>query len=77
MKRSEMNDYIYEEIKEALEKRQYSNETDEKYWKRRSAAILDMLLGFGMLPPARMRYIETENGNTLCSEDCSWEEDYE
>ena len=27
----------------------------------------------GMLPPARMRYIDCENGNTLCSEDCSWE----
>ncbi len=77
MKRSEMIDHIYEEIKEFLEKRQYSNETDEKYWKRRSAAILDMLLGFDMLPPARMRYIETENGNTLCSEDCSWEAENE
>jgi len=53
MKRSEMKDHIYEEIKEALENRQYSNETDEKYWRRKSAGLLDMILGLGMLPPTR------------------------
>lgn len=73
MKRDEMIEFICDEIKDSLNMRQYSGETDEKYWKRKSAQILDMIEGFGMLPPPRMRYIETENGNTLCSEDCSWE----
>ncbi len=42
-----------------------------------SIAEADILLkemeSVGMMPPARMRYINCENGNTLCSEDCSWE----
>lgn len=66
MKRSEMNDHIYEEIKEALDNRQYSNETDEAYWRRRSAQILDMVLGFGMLPP-------TTTLKKLWIDDNAWE----
>jgi hypothetical protein len=53
MKRSEMAAFIYDEVKEALDMRKYSNETDEAYWGRRSKYILDMIEGFGMLPPER------------------------
>lgn len=70
MKRSEMNDHIYEEIKEFLEKRQYSNETDEKYWRRRSASILDMLLGFGMLPPKII--VQEPDNDSGCIEESSY-----
>lgn len=53
MKRSEMVAFIYDEVKEALDMRKYSNETDEAYWRRRSTQLLDMVLGFGMLPPSK------------------------
>ena len=29
----------------------------------------------GMLPPNTMRYVDQENGNTLCSEVCEWDEE--
>ncbi len=55
MKKSEMIDHMSEEVSSALRGRQYSNETDDKYWTRKMTDILDMQLGFGMLPPERFR----------------------
>lgn len=51
MKRSEMEEHIQAMTEDAVENRQYSGETDEKYYKRHAKYILEMLLGFGMLPP--------------------------
>ena len=46
-----MVEHIQAMIQDAVKNRQYSNETDEKYYKRRATYILEMLLGFDMLPP--------------------------
>jgi len=51
MKKSEMLDHMYQDIIEAIASRASSNETDEKYWRRKVEGLLDMQLGFGMLPP--------------------------
>lgn len=76
MKRSEMNQIVYQRIKEDLMMRSHSDETDEAYWMRKSRWLIDLLLDYGMLPPPRMRYTDVgEEGNTLCSEECTWEEE--
>lgn len=61
MKRSDMINFMYEEIKEALEARKYSNETDGRYWHRRMTSLLDMMEGFGMAPPGYMKPIPFES----------------
>ena len=50
-KRTEMVDHIYEEIADMLVNRQYSNETDMEYYKRKADGLLAMIEGFGMNPP--------------------------
>lgn len=61
MKRSEMLDHMYQDIIEALASRASSNETDEKYWRRKVEGLLDMQLGFGMLPPTLTGEVELES----------------
>lgn len=51
MKRSEMLEHISAEMLEYLENRRFSLEADEKYYARKAKDLLDMLQGFGMLPP--------------------------
>lgn len=51
MKRSEMIEHIAEEMIDAVRSREFSNETEDAYHKRKASYILDMLEGFGMLPP--------------------------
>jgi hypothetical protein len=51
MKRSEMIDHIVAEMVDAEANRKYSNEAGEAYFKRRAVSLLDMIEGFGMLPP--------------------------
>ena len=51
MKKSEMVEHIAAEFINAIENSEHSNESEEKYYKRKAADILDMMLGFGMLPP--------------------------
>lgn len=53
MKRSVPIDFIKDELLEIFENRKFSNETDEAYYKRKAAGILDMLEGLGMLPPPK------------------------
>lgn len=55
MKKSEMIAHMTEEIILALHDKRYSNESDDRYWTRKITDILDMQLGFGMLPPERFR----------------------
>jgi len=31
----------------------------------------------GMLPPVRVRYVDQDNGNVICSEENTWEEEDE
>jgi len=42
-----------------------------------AVAILDHIEDLGMLPPATMFYMDIPvgTGNTLCSEECRWEEE--
>lgn len=63
-----MLDYMYQEIIEALASKANSNETDEKYWRRKVEGLLAMQLGFGMLPPHRDVMIEGHQ-----CDDNSWE----
>jgi hypothetical protein len=51
MKRSEMVQFIQEELMEILEFRQYTNESIEDYSKRKAQSMLSMIEGFGMQPP--------------------------
>ena len=53
MKKSEMIEHIAAEMCDAYSGRQLSRETEDAYWKRKATNLLDMLLGFGMLPPTR------------------------
>ena len=53
MKKSEMIEHIAAEMSDAYHNRQLSRETEDAYWQRKATNLLDMLLGFGMLPPAR------------------------
>jgi hypothetical protein len=65
MKRSEMVEFITDELMEIYEKRQYSNETDLKFFTRHAKGLLAMIEGMGMLPPivedsASIAYCEWE-----------------
>lgn len=51
MKRSELIDFIKDELVEINNCRRLSNEKDEKYYLRKAAGMLDMIEGFGMIPP--------------------------
>ena len=53
MKKSEMIEHIAAEMCDAYRDRKLSGETEDAYWKRKATDLLDMLLGFGMLPPQR------------------------
>lgn len=53
MKRSEMLEHISAEMLQYANNRKHSNETDEKYYTRKASYLLDMLQGFGMLPPPK------------------------
>ena len=64
MKRTEMVDHIYEEIADMLVNRQYSNETDMKYYRRKADALLTMIEGFGMLPPFNRPWMDSSNGES-------------
>lgn len=68
MKRSEM----LKKLDDIINSRQY---TEYQFDEETLSSILSEIEQAGMLPPARMRYVECENGNTLCSEDCSWDEE--
>ncbi len=50
MKRSEMIDFIQQELAEIMEGPK-GNDKMEKYLKRKAAGLLDMIEGFGMIPP--------------------------
>lgn len=44
----------------------------EKQWE----FVLDFLVyELGMSPPERVRYTDLPNGKTLCSPECSWEDE--
>lgn len=53
MKKSEMIEHISAVMYDAYIDRQLSKETEDAYWKRHATDLLDMLLGFDMLPPLR------------------------
>lgn len=53
MKKSEIIEHIAAVMYDAYIDRQHSRETEDAYWNRHAAQLLDMLLGFGMLPPTR------------------------
>lgn len=52
MLRKEMIEFIRQEVMDAVKNREYSNESDDKYYFRKAEGILTMLEGFGMPPPA-------------------------
>lgn len=63
MKRSEMLEHIEAELLEFAKIYNISSEKAKSHKVRAYAEnILSMLLGFGMLPPQRLKYIE-ENSN--------------
>ena len=69
MKRSEMIEHIAAEMVDAaVYRKKLSNENEESYYKRKAADILDMLLGFGMLPPYNPYYLD--HGSIM---DCQWD----
>lgn len=49
MKKSELLEHIKEETLEWVNKRKYSNETDDAYWTRFSDTLLGILLGFDVV----------------------------
>lgn len=51
MKKSEMIEHISAVMHEAYVARQHSSEAEDAYWNRHAAQLLDMMLGFGMIPP--------------------------
>lgn len=55
MKRSEMLEHIRSELRETMRGLSITNEKANKYFWRRSKELLDMIEGFGMLPPAYER----------------------
>ena len=59
MKRSEMIEHISEELLDIMEIR-FSTEKETQYCKRKAADLLDMIEGFGMLPPAAAFIIDWE-----------------
>ena len=66
MKKSEMTEHISAVMYDAYVDRQLSKETEDAYWNRQATDLLDMLLGFGMMPPAQETYEVTRlNGESL------------
>lgn len=78
MKRNKMIEHIKSELILICE---YYNMASDKAKLHKinngAADILDMLEGFGMLPPMYVRYVDQENGNTLCQELLEWEPENE
>lgn len=75
MKRFEMIEYLIDELNEFIGKLETSRELEPIIVKKEAHIILDMIEGFDMSPPPRMRYIDQENGNTLCSEVCELDDE--
>jgi hypothetical protein len=75
MKRSEMIEHIAAEMVDAEANRKYSNEPKQDYYLRKATGLLDMIQGFGMLPPTVDGIIEVEKTNDegLALKLWSWE----
>jgi hypothetical protein len=78
MKRKNMIDLIQKEIYTAFSR--YPNyseinsndiDNDARYAANEVMDVIDLF----MSPPERVRLTEQESGNTLCSPECSWDED--
>lgn len=69
MKRSEMLSYMTDELMEILEAANTRNERENvlSFAQRKAAGMLDMLLGFGMLPPATITPLTGGYGINDCT----------
>jgi hypothetical protein len=72
MKKSEMIKHISAVMYDAYVDRQHSRETEDAYWNRHAAQLLDMMLGFGMLPPL---YNMNEGSGMPSDEVNEWEQE--
>jgi hypothetical protein len=66
MKRSEMIDLMADELADPEVNGKHGNETEEATFKRRASRLLDMIEGFGMLPPPLETYqVTSMDGKSL------------
>lgn len=67
----ELRDLVYEIIGDDMVGLRYGPIYDIIF--RKSRQLLVGIENKGMLPPAIMLYKDIDNGNTLCSESCTWD----
>lgn len=48
---------------------------EDRSYENMAKIMLELVEKKGMYPPATMVYIDQENGNTLCSEQCVWDKE--
>ena len=80
MKRSEMIEYMFDQITQDLTNQAFTRESHQKYWKRKMTDMLAMIEGFGMMPPPIEEYqVTTLTGEKLgILNDCyEWEPENE